>query len=210
MLVIECCVAVQRAIAVPMKAMIASTPVGRAAEPPELLGGVGREDVAQELEAAAVDRRRVAVHEVVDLVHVHASSSSSSRSRSLKRWIFVADIGHSSLLMKRITRGSLNEAILPRQCSISSSSVALAPGQQLDERGRHLEQPLVRDADDLDEADRRVQRELGLDLLRRDVLAADLQRLLDAAEEEHAARARPSRPGRPSSPSRRAGSTRRS
>ena len=89
--------------------------------------------------------------------------------------------------MKRITRGSLNDAILPRQCSISSSSVASRAGQQLDERRRHLEQPLVRDADDLDEADRRVQRELGLDLLRRDVLAADLQRLLDAAEEEHAA-----------------------
>ena len=75
----------------------------------------------------------------------------------------------------------------PLQCSISSSSVASWPGQQLDERGRDLEQALVGDADDRHELDRRVGRELGLDLLRRDVLAADLQRLLDAAEEQHAA-----------------------
>ena len=160
--------------------------LGLGPEPAEVLGRVGREDVAQELEAARVDRRRVAVQRG-RATSLSTFSSSSSRSRSRKRWIFVADIGHSSPLMKRITRGSLNEAILPRQCSISSSSVASAPGSSSTNAAGTSSSRSSGMPTTWTRPDRGVQRELGLDLLRRDVLAADLQRLLDAAEEQHAA-----------------------
>ena len=137
------------AIGLPMNAMIASTPSAVAPEPAEVLGRVGHEDVAQELEAARVDRLRVAVEKVRRTSLTGPCSSSSSRSRSRKRWIFVADIGHSSPPMKRISRGTLNDAICPGSARSAPPRWPRAPGSSSTNAAGDLEQPLVGDADDL-------------------------------------------------------------
>ena len=59
-----------------------------------------------------------------------------------------------------------------------SSSVALAPRLSWHERGDDLAVPGVRRRDDLRDAHRRVADEVALDLDRRDVLAADLEHVL--------------------------------
>ena len=105
-----------------------------------------------------------------------ARSAGSSWSTSATRPVDEADQPRD--LERRDPPAAVRDQLLRR---------GLGAGQQLDERRRHLQQPLVGHPDDLRELDRRVRAELGLDLLRRDVLAADLQRLLDAAEEQHGA-----------------------
>ncbi len=89
--------------------------------------------------------------------------------------------------MKRIIRGTLNDAIRPRQCSISSSSVASRPGSSSTNAAGTSSSRSSGMPTTYTSLTAGCVRELGLDLLRRDVLAADLERLLDAAEEQHAA-----------------------
>ena len=109
-----------------------------------------------------------------------ASSSASSCSRSRAFWISWPTSatprrggGSAESCSSRSGRDRTRAARTPR----------LGARRELDEGGGHLLQPVVGHADDLDEADRRMGREERLDLERRDVLAADLEHVLEPAVE---------------------------
>ena len=84
-------------------------------------------------------------------------------------------------------RGTLNVAMLPRQKSISSSSVGLVAGPELHERRRDLGVARVRRAHDLHDLAGGMREQEGLDLRGGHVLAAHLEHVLEPAHEREPA-----------------------
>ena len=94
----------------------------------------------------------------------------------------MADRGHSLGATKRMWRGILKLAIWPWQNSISSSSLASAPGLSSQKAAGHLGVLLIGHGNHLGDGHRRVGLEVALDLHRSHVLTAHLEHVLGAAQ----------------------------
>ena len=112
------------------------------------------------------------------------ASQRSSRRAGLEI-LPVPPLGSSSSTMTRL--GALKRARRPWTHSISSSSVGFHAGVQRHERRRHLAPALVGHAHHGHLAHRRVGAQRGLDLDRRDVLAAGHDEVLPAVDDRHVA-----------------------
>ena len=111
---------------------------------------------------------------------------SSTRVRS-SRLSTLPDGLRGSASMKVTSFGTLNLASWPRQCSTSSSAVAVAPGAQRDEGHRHLAPPLVGAGHHGHLEHGVVLVEHPLDLGAGDVLAARHDHVLEPVDDEQVA-----------------------
>ena len=128
--------------------------------------------------------------------------SAIRRSRSGPFWIFVADIGHSRH-EAHVARDLEARDRARRRSRSARPRTPCCPARSSTNTAGTSSSARIGDADGLHELDRGVRREQRLDLGRGDVLAADLEHVLEAAEEDQAPVRRRARRGRRCGTSRR-------